>query len=322
MAAAPRLVCVTGATGFVASNCIRLLLERGYRVRGTVRDLKQVEKYRALQSFPNAATNLQIVQVPDITKPEGFPEAFKGCDYVLHVASPVFSPSPDVVEIAVRGTMNACEAALAAGVKRIVVTASLASMCGNQREANPAHVWSEKDWNNAPGSNYSKSKTDAEKAAWDFAKANPSLELATVHPSLVLGPVFSSDMITSSAKVGFDIASGKKYDSFKFGVCHICDVADLHVKVMEAPEAKNQRYLVSSIEQWSPLEVAKSIKKLYPHLEIQTSEQSLDLMKVSSDPSKAIALLGHPIKSAESAIIDMVNSFIDHGLIAGPKASL
>jgi len=312
------LVCVTGATGLVAGHCIKLLLQKGYRVRGTVRDLQQKEKFVWMNSFPKGE-NLQFAQVPDITKPEGFPEAFSGCDFVLHVASPVFAGGSDTaVEVAVKGTLNACEAALAAGVKRIVVTASMASICGNQRELNPAHIWTEKDWNETPGSDYSKSKVMAEKAAWDFVQKHPQLELATIHPAAVLGPCLNPTNITSTVKLfGMDlINTSKEVDGSKFGVVHAEDVAEAHIQAMIVPEAKGQRYCISSVDQWSTLRVAKVIKSHYPNIETPTHEkQETVLLDKSSDPSKVIALLGHPLRSAESSIVEMVKSFIDFGLV-------
>jgi nucleoside-diphosphate-sugar epimerase len=118
---------------------------------------------------------------------------FKGCKYVVHCASPVVfqaeDPERDIIKPAVEGTTNVLRAAVAAGVTRVVYTATMASICGSQREKDPDHVWTEEDWNDAPGTHYSRSKTLAEKAAWDFAKEHPQLEFVTIHPSYVIGPM-------------------------------------------------------------------------------------------------------------------------------------
>jgi len=207
----------------------------------------------------------------------------------------------------------------------MVITASMASICGTQREKNPDHVWTEKDWNENPGSPYSLSKTKAERAAWEFIEKHPQLEITTIHPAAVFGPCFHKDLISSSARGhGLELADGTKKDGVaggsKFGVVHIEDVSEIHILAMLKPEAKNQRYAVSSVDQWSDLKIAKIMKQKFPWLRTpETETTATPLLDVSSDCTKATSFLGRPLKTPESAIAEMVQSFIDLGVVpSGP----
>jgi len=315
-------VCVTGATGFVAGHLIKLLLSEGYRVVGTVRDLHREEKLTPLKRLKNASENLELKQIADISKYEGFVEAFQGCKCVFHLAAPVFDKSPDIVQIAINGTLNACKAALEVGIKRIVLTASMASI-GNSKDADSSHIWTEKDWNEDPDTPYSKEKSEAERVAWNFVKDLPGLELVTIHPSVVLGPALGKNLISSTIlHHGLHLVDGTMKDQVKggnserFGIVSVHDIAEIHFHAMRAKDAKNQRYLVSNPEQWSHLRVAQTIKKHFSSLNVPESEtERTELLDRFVDCSRAIDLLGHPLKKAEDAIVEMVQSFIDLGVV-------
>jgi dihydroflavonol-4-reductase len=190
------LVTVTGAAGFIAAHVVRELLERGYRVRGTVRRLKQPAELAHLTGLPGAAERLTLVEA-DLMTPGAFDAAVQGATYVLHTASPytldVKDPARDLVDPARRGTENVLEAAArAGGVRRVVVTSSMAAITD---EPGGDHVLTEADWNvksSLTRNPYYHSKTVAERAAWTFMdERKPAFDLVVVNPFVVIGPSLS-----------------------------------------------------------------------------------------------------------------------------------
>jgi len=315
-------VVVTGATGFIAGHLIKLLLSEGYHVVGTVRDLNQEEKLSPLKKLPNADKHLELKQIPDISRYDGFVDAFKDCKTLFHLAAQVFDKSPDMVKIGVNGTRNACKAALEVGIKRIVLTASMASIM-NSKDVDGSHVFTEKDWNEEPDNPYSKEKTEAEREAWNFVKKHDELELATIHPAVVLGPALGKKLISSTIlHHGLHLVDGSTKEAKggreeRFGICSVHDVAETHMKMMKVESAKNERFLISSPEQWSHLKVAQVIKKHFPSLEAPTkeTEPTGKLVDKFVDCSRVVDLLGHDLKKPEDCIIEMVQSFIDLGVL-------
>ena len=179
-------VVVTGATGFVASHVVKMLLEQGYTVRGTVRSLEKKEKFAHLKALPGADERLQLFAA-NLTDAGSFDEAVSGSDYVIHVASPyamvVKDPQKDLVEPAVQGVQTVFESALKAkGVRRIVVTSSMAAITDSPK---PKHTYTEEDWNeesNLGRNPYYYSKKLAEKRAWKLAEEVRQHQLTHVPP--------------------------------------------------------------------------------------------------------------------------------------------
>lgn len=319
------LVAVTGASGLVGSYVVAELVKRGFRVKAALRDAGKVPPQLA------ALPGVQFVAVPDITRDDGFAELVKDAAFVHHIASPVFVDhltKDEQVQMAVDGTVRTLRFALASGsVSRVVLTASLASVCGSQRKANPNHLWTEQDVNDEPTSNYSASKVAAEQAAWDFVKAHPALELTTIHPSMVFGPLLPAQEPASSVKMLLQALDGtKKADgglAFNaFGAIDARDVARAHVLAMISPEAKNQRYLVSNTDQHSMLEIVHSAIRLFPHLGATAALQWKDDQyyafvpkKPSTNNAKIIAFLGSPLFTVDQALRDTVQNFIDRGFL-------
>src|SRR3954467_3056061 len=191
-------VLVTGGSGFLGGWCVIELLRRGFTVRTTVRSLSREPQVRAAVGSEVDAGERLTVLAADLTTDEGWPEAVAGCDYVLHVASP-FPPvqpkDPDELIVPAReGTLRVLRAALAAGVKRTVVTSSVAAIAGGARTPGPL---SEDDWTDLDFdglSPYVRSKTIAERAAWELAREQGAEQrLATVNPGAILGPLLSRD---------------------------------------------------------------------------------------------------------------------------------
>lgn len=283
--------------------------------------MRSAEKAEALKSLPHASENLKIFQVVDLMVGD-FRPAFQGCDFVIHTASPVVMTAPDpendIIKPAVEGTLNVLRCAKDAGVKRVVVTASMASMCGSQREKNPDHVWNEADWNDAPGSPYSKSKVLAERAAWDYCAAN-GLELVTIHPSFVIGPITLARTDSFSIIFLLDLLNGKFKDTgippTTYGLVDIRDVSDAHIKAIEVPAAAGNRYIVGSKDQYSYFEWSQMVRKMYPAYPIPDYEQKPTTpRKNGTSNTKVQEHLGLKFTPLEMTLKDMVESAVEAGL--------
>jgi nucleoside-diphosphate-sugar epimerase len=246
-------ILVTGATGYVASHIIKQLLEQGHYVRGTVRSLKNKEKYQFLYDLvPEKSQNLEFAEA-DLLDTEKWNTAVQGVERILHVASPFPTASPrdenELIKPAVEGTLNVLNAALQNNVKRVVITSSLAALLyGNEGKTVKPQDWS----NEASCSAYSKSKLRAEKAAWDFYEKNKEkIEIATVNPGFILGPVFTAST-GSSEQLVKDFISGAFPVVPKINLCvaDVRDVADCHIKALFAPNSAGKRYLCSAGSLW------------------------------------------------------------------------
>ncbi|MEI6639126.1 MAG: SDR family oxidoreductase [Chlorobium sp.] len=242
-------VCVTGASGFIAGHIVKELLERGYRVRGTVR--QRLENYPFLLSLPGARDRLELVQA-DLLAAGTYDQAVAGCEYVIHTASPyqinVKNPQRDLVDPAVIGTETVLESCLKSDkVKRLVLTSSIAAIT-DQPESHK--IFTEKDWNiisSLDRQPYQYSKTLSEREAWDFIMAKrPRFDLVTVNPAMVIGPSLSPSLNTSNKMIR-DIMSGvyPGIMELNWGFVDVRDVAKAHVLAMENDSASG-RYLCSA----------------------------------------------------------------------------
>ena len=251
---ADELVLVTGGSGFIGAHCILQLLEAGYRVRTTVRSLKREADVRSMLLVGGAQEpgNRLAFVVADLEDDAGWPDAVAGCDYVLHVASPLPPSTPknedELIIPAREGTLRVLRAASDAGVRRVVLTSSFAAIgYGHPPQSAP---FTEKDWSNLNSdvAAYPKSKTLAERAAWDFvAREGRALELSVINPVGVLGPVLGPDYSTSILLVQRLMdGSMPGCPRLNFGLVDVRDVADLHLRAMTHPAAKGERFLASA----------------------------------------------------------------------------
>ena len=241
-------VCVTGATGFVASWLVKELLERGdITVRGTVRRIASADHLRAL---PGAAERLELVEA-DLTIPGSFEPAVRGCAVVFHTASPyviqVENPQRDLVDPAVNGTLDVLRACTkASDVLRVVLTSSMAAVTD---QPDSTRVLTEADWNEKSTlqrNPYYLSKTLAERAAWDFvAREKPQFDLVALNPFMIMGPSLSPGLNVSN-KIIADLTNGVYPGilSFTWGIVDVRDVAHAHVRAAEVPDAKGRYLLV------------------------------------------------------------------------------
>jgi len=264
------MILVTGGSGFIGSHCILQLLAAGHQVRTTVRNLKRESDVRSMLSAAGveAADRLSFVAA-DLEKDEGWAEAAAGCEFVLHVASPFPLRVPrdenELIIPAREGTLRVLRAARNAGVKRVVLTSSFAAI-GYGHEATTV-PFDETTWSNLDGMvnvpPYMKSKTLAERAAWDFiARESGEMELSVVNPVGVFGPVLGPDYATSIVIVQRLMDGGvPACPRLSFGVVDVRDVVDLHLRAMTDPAAKGERFLAVAGESISMLEMALILKR-------------------------------------------------------------
>ena len=268
-------VLVTGATGFIGSWCIIELLQRGYRVRGTLRDLSRAPTLsRAIaQQLESAEAESQLSQLTfceaSLTESAGWQEALNGVDAVLHVASPVPIVRPrdpqEVIGPAVQGTMHLLQAAQSAGVTRVVMTSSVAAVSGTggslERRFDATH-WS--DPQSPQLSPYAASKTLAEQAAWEFCQQHPEMQLTTINPALVLGPAIEADY-GSSLETLVKLLKGHLplVPRLGFEIVDVRDVAALHRIALEQPSAVSQRLLCAAGFRWF-VDISKQLAEVVP----------------------------------------------------------
>jgi dihydroflavonol-4-reductase len=268
-------VLVTGATGFIAQHCMVQLLDAGYDVRGTARSADRGAEVRAILSpHLNDAARARLesldVVAADLTSDDGWRGAVEGCRYVMHVASPlprgVVKDENELIVPARDGALRVLRAAHEAGVERVVLTSSLSAIVyGNDR----SRLFTESDWSNLNGDRigaYDKSKTIAERAAWDYlesVKTTSSMQLAVVNPGLVLGPLLSSDWGTSGEMIK-RIMEHKvpAIPNINFATVDVRDVASAHVSAMVTPEAAGQRFICAEANH-SMMEIAQILKARY-----------------------------------------------------------
>jgi len=251
-------ILVTGASGFIALHCIEQLLDAGHQVRGTVRSLsRKSEIEEALTAAGRDVSALSLYEA-DLAKKDGWDEAVKGCDYVLHIASPFILGVPkhedELIVPAVSGVEFVVGAAIEHQVKRVVLTSSGASI--TDTHDGKTH-FTEADWtdvNHPKTTAYYKSKTLAEKRAWDLIDAQTGAkktELSVMNPTVVLGPSVSADIGTSNDFVR-QIISGKvpAAANLHFGFVDVRDVAAAHITAMTHKKAAGERFILSAGELW------------------------------------------------------------------------
>jgi nucleoside-diphosphate-sugar epimerase len=338
-------VLVTGGSGFIGCHCILQLLAAGYQVRATVRNLKREPDVRAMLKVGGAQPDERVSFVAaDLENDADWPEAVAGCEYVLHVASPFPDNVPEnedeLIVPAREGTLRVLRAARDGGVKRVVLTSSFAAIgYGHEPQETP---FDETNWSNLKDDvgAYMKSKTLAERAAWDFmAKEGGNLELSVINPVGVLGPVLGPDYSSSILLVQRLMAGSLPgCPRLYFGLVDVRDVADIHVRAMTNPAAKGERFLAAAGDFMSLVEVAKVLKsrlgsaaKRVPTRELPNWLVHLasfrdpairlilpELGKVKNTTNeKAKRILGWAPRSNEEAVLATAQSMMRLGLLKG-----
>ncbi len=337
-------VLVTGATGFIASHCIVKLLERGHTVRGTARSTSRTGALNMLLSdYMDAETDVPLMAA-DLQRDNGWDDAVAGVDAILHVASPIPEALPrDADELIVPardGALRVLRAAKAAGVNRVVMTSSVAAIAYGWGDARP-DVLTEEHWSNPDNikdnTAYTRSKTIAEKAAWDYvAGEGEGLKLTTINPSAVLGPVMGSDF-SASLQIVTQLMQGKlpALPRVGFQIVDVRDVAEAHVLALENDVSIGQRYAVADDFMWFS-EVATLLRDAYPNhpKKIPSGEMPgwlLKLMAPLNPPVKQIlselgkrryvssekarSELGWSPLSAREAVLAAADSLLHHKVV-------
>jgi dihydroflavonol-4-reductase len=341
-------ILVTGGSGFIGSHCILQLLTAGHQVRTTVRSLKREADVRAMLKEGGADPGNRLsFFAADLENDAGWPQAVAGCEYVLHVASPFPASVPkhedELIVPAREGALRVLRASRDAGVKRVVLTSSFAAIgYGQKPQIAPFNETNWTDPNSDEVLPYVKSKTLAERAAWDFiASDGRSLELSVVNPVGVFGPVLGPDYSTSILIVQRMMDGAVPgCPRISFGVVDVRDVADLHIRAMTNPAAKGERFLAVAGDFMSLLDIAHVLKsrmgasaKKVPTRELPNWLVGLAALR---DPAikqilpelgkrrnatheKAARLLGWSPRSNEDSIVATAESLIRLGLL---KASV
>lgn len=251
-------VCVTGATGYIAAYTVKLLLERGYTVRGTTRNT-QPDKVAHLTALPGARERLTLVQA-DLLDNSAFDGAIEGCVGVYHMASPFFlagQTEEALLPPAIHGTKNVLASCLKhkATVKKVVLTSSTAAVYVNYGNKPPEHVYTEEDWSDEDamkrhGFWYALSKQLAEKAAWELLEGT-GICLATMNPCLVVGPMLQPSLNTSCAAVlAYMNGSKAEIEATPKAIVDVRDVAIAHILAMENSQYSGRTLLIGASFPW------------------------------------------------------------------------
>lgn len=332
-------VLVTGASGFIAQHCISSLIAMGYPVRGTLRDLGRADEVRAAVKEPNGALELCVA---DLTSDAGWGEAASGCTFVLHIASPFPPEQPkdadELIGPARDGALRVLNASRQAGVKRVVMTSSVAAIMGDpSKPAN--YVYDETDWTDTTHpavTPYEKSKTIAEQAAWKNVEQYGGPELTTIVPGAVLGPLLSLDFSASADLVRLLMQRAMPAcPRMAFNCIDVRDVAAAHIAAMTANEAVGQRYICAIEPIWLQ-EVAMILDRQYGSSGWKIPTRALPdfVVKIGAlfDPtlkrirpslgrahhlnnSKMTSELGISPRSNKAMVLAMAESLVELGLV-------
>lgn len=309
---------MTGAGGFLGSWLLKVLLSKNYLVHGTVRDPAD-EKYAHSKTIDKASENLKLFKA-DLLDYNSLCSAIKGCEGVFHVASPVPSttvPNPEVelIEPAVKGTLNVLRACDEAKVKRVVIVSSVVAVCMNpslpKGQVMDENWWSDKEYCRATKNWYCLSKTEAESEAWEFAKRS-GLDVVTICPSLILGPNLHS-AVSASSKVLIKLLR-EGYESLENKLRHLVDVRDVAealLLVYEKPEAEG-RYICTAHEIRTE-DLVEKLRNIYPNYNYPKSfteeEEGINLS------SEKLQRLGWSYRPLEETLIDSVESYQKTGIL-------
>lgn len=313
-----KTVLVTGGTGFVGIHTILQLLQQGYEVKTTLRSLAKKEVIlKALEEGGITDFSKLSFYETDLTSDHNWEEAVEGCDYVIHVASPFPAQDPkdenELIIPARDGALRVLKASRDAGVKRVVLTSSFAAV-GYSNDVKE-YVFTEKDWTdvNADLPPYIKSKTVAEKAAWEFIKDEGNgMELSVINPVGIFGPVMGgiSSASLDIAVAGIINGTTNYNPNFTMGVVDVRDVADIHIKAMIHPEAAGERFIATSEGVMAFNDVAELIKTERPEYASNIQDLSpidRDFYKEISN-EKARSILHWIPRSREEALLASADS--------------
>ncbi|XP_010458233.1 PREDICTED: cinnamoyl-CoA reductase 1 [Camelina sativa] len=322
MADGGKLVCVTGASGYIASWIVKLLLLRGYTVKATVRDPKDTKKTEHLLALDGAKERLKLFKA-DLLAEGSFEQAIQGCDAVFHTASPVLftvtDPQTELIDPALKGTMNVLNTCKkTASVKRVILTSSMAAVLRPQPPIGPCDVVDEtffsdpslcretENW-------YVLAKTLAENAAWQFTKDN-GIDMVVLNPGFIFGPLLQPTLNFSVELIVHFINGNNPFNSKYYRFVDVRDVALAHIKALETPSA-NGRYVIDG-PNMSVDDIKEVLRELFPDLSIADtngeSEVNVTFYKVCVEKVKNLGIEFTPMKSS---LNDTIVSLKDKSLL-------
>jgi dihydroflavonol-4-reductase len=335
-------VLVTGGSGFVGAHVVVQLLRAGHQVNTTVRNLNRENAVRAMVKAGGEEPGDRLsFFAADLERDAGWREAVTGCDYVMHVASPIPPAAPkqddDLIVPAREGTLRVLRAARDAGVKRVVLTSS----CGAIYYGYPPQTtaFDETSWTNLDSdlTAYVRSKAVAERAAWDFiAREGRNLELSVVNAAGIFGPILGPDYAPSIDLIKRLMAGMPGCPRLYFGVVDVRDVADLHLRAMTDPSAKGERFIAASGDAISMMDIARMLRarlgvaaKRVPRWQLPnwvvrlaakrdpSMKQLLPLLGNirNATSAKAVRVLGWSPRSNEETVVATAESLIRFGLL-------
>ncbi|GMI92353.1 hypothetical protein like AT1G51410 [Hibiscus trionum] len=318
-----KTVCVTGASGYIASCLVKNLLLRGYTVKASVRDPSDPRKTQHLLALEGAEERLKLFKA-DLLEEGSYDYAVEGCEGVFHTASPFYhdvtDPQTELLDPAVKGTLNVLNScANTSSVKRVILTSSIAAVTYNGKPRTPDVVVDE-SWFTDP--EYCKSlklwyvvsKTIAEDSAWTFAKEK-ELDLIVINPAMVIGPLLQPTLNTSAAAVLSLIKGAQTFPNATFGWVNVKDVANAHIQAFEIPSASGRYCLVERVAHCS--EVVNILSELYPSFQLpeRCADDKPYVPTYQVSKEKALSL-GIEFTPLEVSLKETVESLREKGFIS------
>ncbi len=332
-------VLVTGISGFVGQHCALELLKQGYHVKGSVRSSSKIAAVKeGISNIIESVDQLEFCEL-DLTKDEGWEEAMRDCEYVLHVASPFYlkqtKDENEFIKPAVEGTLRALRAAQKEKVKRVVITSSTVAMCAHMYRGE----FTPNDWTDLTDKNintYTISKTMAEKAAWDFFHAQEGdhqIELVVLNPGAICGPTITHNLGSTSMDMVVQMITGKMtmVPDMSFPMIDVRDLAKMHVQALSKEGINGKRFIAARRQGTHFLEIT-SILKENGYEKVSTKKAPLFLLKIISlfnsevkalitnvgkhltaDNSDTKATFGWDPMPVKKSILDMAKS-VEHAL--------
>lgn len=329
MSLASNTVCVTGASGYIASWIVKFLLQRGYTVKATVRFPDDPKRTEHLLSLDGAKERLHLFKA-DLLTEGSFDSVVDGCEGVFHTASPFYhnvkDPQVELINPAVKGTLNVLgSCAKTPTVRRVVLTSSIAAVSYNGKPRTPEVVvdetwWSSPDFCKEMEMWYVLSKTLAEEAAWEFVKQK-GIDMVAINPAMVIGPLLQPTLNTSSAAILNLINGAETYPNLSFGWINVKDVANAHILALENPSAEGRYCLVEQVAHYS--EIVKKLLQLYPTLRLPEKcaddKPFVPVYQVSKERAKNLGVVFTPL---EESLKETVESLKEKGFFGTSSAAV
>ncbi|KAJ4971255.1 hypothetical protein NE237_004354 [Protea cynaroides] len=321
MSGAGKTVCVTGASGYIASWLVKLLLVKGYTVKASVRDPNDPKKTEHLLALDGAKERLHLFKA-NLLEEGSFDSPVDGCEGVFHTASPFYhavkDPQAELIDPALKGTLNVLgSCSKAPSVKRVVITSSVAAVAYNGKPRTPDVVVDE-TWFSDPElckemkTWYVLSKTLAEEAAWKFAKEK-GMDIVTINPAMVIGPLLQPTLNTSAEAILNLVNGAQTFPNASFGWVNVKDVANAHIQAFEISSANGRYVLVERVAHYS--QVVKTLRELYPTLPLPEKcaddKPYVPTYQVSKEKAKSLGIDYIPL---EVCLKETVESLKEKGM--------